>query len=399
MQREKGRPRSAKYLTLWLVAGTVCLAPAATWAALNVYDTAYGTGALASESAGNYNTAYGYNALDHNTNGGSNTGVGLSALQQNTTGSSNTAVGVDSLYNTTTGGSNTAIGDGALFANTTGYSNTASGVGALFTNMTGYDNLASGYTTLHNNTTGHSNTASGVSALYSNNTGGNNTALGFQALWSNTGGNSNTAAGVNALSALTSGNDNIAIGFHAGTLNTGGSTDIYIGNPGFKGSESNVMRIGRAQTKTFIAGIKGVPLSGATVVINSAGQLGVVASSARYKKDIEPLAGSADKLAQLRPVSFRYKTEAGATHYGLIAEEVDKVMPELVVRDEKNRPESVQYQEIIPLLLQQWKAQRSEIARQRALIEQEGKELAELRRTLATRLASFDTAAKGSEVK
>jgi len=162
------------------------------------------------------------------------------------------------------------------------------------------------------------------------------------------------------------------------------------------------------------------------VVVNSAGQLGVVTSSARYKKDIKPLAGAsgnvAEKLAQLRPVSFRYKSEPEATHYGLIAEEVAKVMPELVVRDSENRPDSVQYIEIVPLLLQQWKAERelnarqaAEIARQRKLVERQQDrfkhqqaeleqekadlirqqaELAELRRTLTTRLAALDAGAK-----
>jgi len=172
------------------------------------------------------------------------------------------------------------------------------------------------------------------------------------------------------------------------------------------------------------------------VVVNSSGQLGVVTSSARYKKDIKPLAGASagmtERLAQLRPVSFRYKSEPEATHYGLIAEEVAKVMPELVVRDRENRPDSVQYIEIVPLLLHQWKAERelnaqqeAEIARQRKLIErQEARleredaenarqravvaqqqhrldrqeaELAELRPTLTTRLAALDTEAKASE--
>jgi hypothetical protein len=124
-------------------------------------------------------------------------------------------------------------------------------------------------------------------------------------------------------------------------------------------------------------------MSGATVVIKSNGRLGVVASSARYKMDIKPLDDAAGKLAQLRPVSYRYKAEPDATHYGLIAEEVDAVMPEIVVRDEQNRPESVQYQELIPLLLQQWKAQREVIARQQA-------ELTALRRMLEARLAMSD---------
>jgi len=127
------------------------------------------------------------------------------------------------------------------------------------------------------------------------------------------------------------------------------------------------------------------------VVISSNGQLGVVASSARYKQDIKPLGrtsdGVAQKLVRLRPVSYRYKAEPEATHYGLIAEEVDKVMPELVVRDEQSRPETVQYHELIPLLLQQWKAQQVEnrqlrelIERQQARLDRQAAELAELRR-------------------
>jgi hypothetical protein len=111
--------------------------------------------------------------------------------------------------------------------------------------------------------------------------------------------------------------------------------------------------------------------------------------------DIEPLGDASDKLSRLRPVSYQYKADPGAIHYGLIAEEVDKVMPELVVRDEDNRPESVQYLEIVPLLLKDRQELRAELARQRALAERQQsrldrqeKELAELRRMLATRIAT-----------
>ena len=118
--------------------------------------------------------------------------------------------------------------------------------------------------------------------------------------------------------------------------------------------------------KTYIYGIAGTPLAGASVVIQPGGRLGVVASSARYKTDIKPMPDDvAARLAKLRPVTYRYKTEPDATHYGLIAEEVAKVMPEIVVRDEQSRPETVQYLELVPLLLQQWKAQQAEIARLR----------------------------------
>jgi hypothetical protein len=219
-----------------------------------------------------------------------------------------------------------------------------------------------------------------------NTTGRNNTANGAGALYASTAASNNVAVGYSALKSLTSGNGNIALGTNAGFVTKSGSNNIYIGHGGISGSgESNVMRIGHVQTRTFIAGIKGVPLKGASVVVSASGQLGVVASSARYKTNIMSLGDASDKLAQLRPVSYEYKAEPGATHYGLIAEEVDKVMPELVVRDEDNRPETVQYQELVPLLLQQWKAQQVEngeqrklIAEQRRLIERQADSLARL---------------------
>jgi hypothetical protein len=266
---------------------------------------------------------------------------------------------------------NTAAGSSAL-SEFAGYENTASGYAALNSNTTGSNNTASGSFALEHNTTGNSNTASGVGVLDSNTTGSNNTAFGGNALSANTIGVNNVAIGGSALYQLASGSNNIALGTKAGQWTKTGSNDIYIGQYGNGGgTESNVTRIGQAQKKAFIAGIAGVPLKGASVVVNAAGQLGVVASSARYKTSIRSLSSASDKLAQLRPVSYEYKTEPGATHYGLIAEEVDKVMPELVVRDEGNRPESVQYQELIPLLLQQWKAQQAENARQRELITQQ----------------------------
>jgi hypothetical protein len=306
----------------------------------------------------------------------------------------NTAAGSSALLNVT-GSANTAIGDAALQSNTTGNNNTASGFAALFNNTTGDFNTASGFRVLQSNTTGNDNTASGVEALFNNTTGSGNTASGFEALGNNTTGINNTALGTGALAAI-NGNNNIAVGVNAGKNTPSGSSNIYIGNAGTAAGESLVTRIGRNQTKAFFAGIAGVPVSGATVVVRSDGQLGVVASSARYKRDIHPLGDDAPgKLAQLRPVSFRYKTEPQATHYGLIAEEVDQVMPELVVRDEQNRPESVQYLELIPLLLQDRREQQAridkqavELTRQRELIERlqarldrQAAELAELRST------------------
>jgi hypothetical protein len=355
--------------SLWLVAAAVCLCPAAA-NALDPTDTATGTGALASENGGTRNTADGYNALHANTTGTNNTASGGYALYSNITGTYNTAGGYAALDQNVTGHYNTAGGAFALFYNTAGDDNTASGYAALYVNTTGKDNTASGAFALYNNTTGGYNTAGGYAALDSNITGNSNVALGHTALYASTKGSKNVAIGAGALKALTTGGGNIALGANAGSVITKGASNIDIGNPGLAATESDTIRIGDAQTRTFIAGIADAPMSGATVVIKSNGRLGVVASSARYKQDIKPLADTAGRLAQLRPVSYRYKAEPDATHYGLIAEEVDAVMPELVVRDDENRPESIQYQELIPLLLQQWKAQRARIARLEAKVEE-----------------------------
>jgi hypothetical protein len=336
------------------------------------YNTAIGSLALYANATGDYNTAIGRSSLSHNTTGSNNSGIGLNALYSNTSGWYNTASGINALFSNTSGGYNTASGVDALFSNTIGGYNTASGGYALYFNTTGSENTAFGYQALNKNTTGVDNIAAGVNALYANTTGKQNTALGVNALYANTTGIHNVAVGFGALKALGgNGTGNIALGTGAGSAARSGNNNIYIGSPG--ASESRVTRIGAVQTKAFIAGIKGVPLSGATVVVNSAGQLGVVASSARYKMDIRDLTDASSRLAQLRPVSYQYKTEPGVTHFGLIAEEVDKVMPELVVRDAQNRPETVQYHELIPLLLKERQIQQTELARQRALIEQQGR--------------------------
>jgi hypothetical protein len=293
-------------------------------------------------------------------------------------GTNNTAVGYDALYANTSGSFNTANGALALSGNTSGEANTATGVSALRSNTNGGYNTASGLYSLYSNTTGNYNVASGYASFYSNTTGSSNVAFGNNALEANNIGVNNVGIGAYTLYQLHSGHGNIAVGFKAGQWTKVGSNNIYIGHYGNSaGTESNVTRIGIGQTKTFIAGIKGVALKGATVVVNAAGQLGVVASSARYKMNIYSLTDASAKLAQLRPVSYEYKTEPGATHYGLVAEEVDKVMPELVVRDEDNRPESVQYQELVPLLLQQ-------VTSLKARLDRDEAELAQLRQAPAT---------------
>jgi hypothetical protein len=310
------------------------------------------------------NTAGGTGALPNPT-GGNNTAFGFRALYSNTTGYSNTASGLEALTSNTTGFYNTASGIYALQSNTTGSSNTASGIAALTSNTTGSGNTASGDLALGFNTTGSSNTASGVQALYSNTTGYSNIASGVQALRKNTTGYRNTATGFAALLNTTVGNTNTAVGWRAGIFLTSGSNNIYLGHLGVA-SESNTLRLGSTQTRAFIKGVVGVPISGLHVTINAAGQLGVAPSSERYKQDIAPLAvQESEKVHQLRPVTFHYKTEAnGPMQYGLIAEEVAQVYPELVTRDENGAIEGVRYEELIPPLLKVAQEQHRQIATQ-----------------------------------
>jgi hypothetical protein len=281
------------------------------------------------------------------SDGGGNTGGGTGALTSNTSGALNTAYGTGALESNTSGALNTAYGNGALFGNTTGRRNTASGFGALMNNTTSFDNTASGAAALFRNTSGSGNTASGADALQNNTTGERNTASGAAALLNST-----------------TGSDNIALGVLAGRNLTDGSANIYLSHPG-EATESNTMRLGEDQTRTFIAGITGTPMTaGASqVVITSTGQLGVRPSAARYKHDIEPLGTYSQGLGQLRPVTFRYRQDPqGARQYGLIAEEVATVYPELVIRTATGEVESVQYEALIPLLLNELQHQQQQTA-------------------------------------
>jgi hypothetical protein len=277
----------------------------------------------------------------------------------------NTAGGTGALQNNSLGTLNTADGFGALQNNSLGDANTASGIYALFSNTDGFDNTATGTYTLFSNTEGFQNTASGVQALFSNTEGFYNTASGFGALFTNTTGVDNTATGAYALYSNTTGVNNVAVGTGAGGALTSGSNNIYLGNNvGGTATESNTMRLGGVQTQTFIAGIFGVPIGGGTpVLITNAGQLGIQASSSRYKRDIQPMGAHSRGLLQLRPVIFRYKQDAqNERQYGLIAEEVAKVYPELVTRGATGDVEAVRYHEVIPMLLNEVQHQHRQLA-------------------------------------
>ena len=209
------------------------------------------------------------------------------------------------------------------------------------------------------------NTAGGTGALQNNTAGFDNTAHGFNALFSNTSGGFNTALGVDALLFNTTGLNNIAVGVGAGGSLASGSNNIYLGSSSATATEANTIRLGAVQTQTFIAGISGVPVSGSAVLISNTGQLGIQASSSRYKRDIQPMGGHSRGLLQLRPVIFRYKEDAqDERQYGLIAEEVAQVYPELVTRGATGDIESVRYHEVIPMLLNELQHQQRQVATQ-----------------------------------
>jgi len=308
-------------------------------------NTAVGTFATTPNSGSN-NTASGYYTLYFNSGAG-NTADGYNALNANTTGSYNVATGAN-----------------ALFANTIGANNTASGVSALHDNTTGTNNNASGVEALFNNTTADDNNAMGHAALFSNSTGTRNSAVGTEALYVNTSGSYNDAVGYLALYGNTTGNYNVGIGYQAGYSLTSGSNNIDIGNHGLA-SDSGIIRIGIAgtQTQAYIAGIETTKLTGSAVYVTGNGQLGVLASSERYKTAIAPMGPATLKLEQLRPVSFHLKSDPnGAVQYGLIAEEVANVYPELVIRDEAGKIQGVRYEELAPMLLNEVQQLKREMA-------------------------------------
>ena len=348
-------------------------------------NTAIGQGALFSNTTGNNNTANGVDALADNTTGSFNTANGLVALFHNTTGIENTANGLSALQENTTGSFNTANGVDALSGNTIGSVNTADGFLALFANTTGNFNTANGAAALQNNTTGSNNTAAGTQALSKNINGSNNTADGVNALFGNTTGNNNTASGEAALFRNTTGSSNIAVGVNAGGNLTIGNSNIDIGNAGVA-AEANTTRVGTqgTQRRAFIAGISGTAVTGSSVVVNASGQLGVAASSERFKDEIKPMNNVSEAILALQPVTFRYKKTIDpdrVPQFGLVAEEVAKVNPDLVARDAKGEVYTVRYEAVNAMLL-------NEFLKEHRKNEKQEKTIAELKSGMTALVAT-----------
>ncbi len=333
-----------------------------------------GIGVLVSRTSGVWNSGTGFEALNHLTAGNQNTATGLRALFSDTNGGFNTATGVYSLFSNTSGFFNSATGAYALANNIGGNYNTANGYAALYRNTAGLYNTATGFAALYRNER-HANTANGYQALFNNTTGDDNTATGYQALFFNTTGFHNTANGIFALSNNITGSENIALGVNAGLSVTTANNVICIGNPGENSDNS-----------CYIGNIFGATVSvGTPVLVNSDGRLGTVTSSRRFKEEIKPMERASEALLALKPVTFRYKKgidPQGVPQFGLVAEEVEVVNPDLVVRDKEGKVNTVRYEAINAMLLNEFLKEhrtvqelKSNTARQEAIIAEQQKQI------------------------
>jgi hypothetical protein len=364
------------YSLLSLTDGNFCTGVGAGTLLANTADenTATGAGALLSNTIGTENTANGAFALFSNTDGSANTAVGAAALLNNINGSFNTANGVQALFSNTDGNDNSGLGWGALASNTSGSQNTSIGEFTLFSNSIGVQNTAVGYRALAGNTSGANsngaNTAVGAFALDDNVTGGANTAIGYAALGNSTGGG------------------NIALGDLAGVDVTTGNSNIIIGNRGLAGDDTTI-RIGNSlQTACYIAGIAGqtVGAGGSTCFVDNDGKLGVFLSARRFKTDIADMGAASKALLALRPVTFHYKPEldkTGIPQFGLVAEEVAKVNPDLVTHDAKGDIYTVRYEAVNAMLLNEFLKEHRKVQEQDRELHEQAATIAQLKSTVA----------------
>jgi len=367
-------------------------------------NTSVGFNALDSVTTGINNTAVGTGALTDDTGGDYNVAVGNGALQSNTTGFQNMAIGAEALASNMVGNFNMGIGFRALFMNT-GSRNSAVGAAALRNNTDASDNTAVGSTALNQNQTGEQNTAIGSAALLNLNGSDDNTCVGFQALLNLTSGvenvavgkdallnagsgaNFNTGLGTQALSGVTIGDHNVAVGEEAGDTITTGNNNIRIGahsGDNEDGAVNSVIVIGEdgdndggvtASNRTYIGNIHDVsPGSGGvqTVVVDQDGQLGILVSSRRFKKDIKPMDQISEAILKLKPVTFHYNNrdsqKGQELDYGLIAEEVAKVNPDWATYEASGEPLSVRYNEINVMLLNEFIKEHKKVEEQQASI-------------------------------
>jgi hypothetical protein len=371
-------------------------------------NTAEGQNALFSLTTGSYNTAVGWLSLRSDTTGSFNTAIGAGALAVNSA-DDNTATGVGALLNNSAGAFNTANGVLALFHNTEGDFNTGIGSFVLFNNTTGAQNMAMGDSALLANTSGSQNIAIGVSALRNSNAS-HNVAIGKDALLHNNTGIYNVAIGESALQSSTSANGNTAIGNDAGVNITGGSNicigSEVAGDPG----DNNTIRIGdnlptqTGQAACYVGGIYGqlYGANGTQCYVDPNGKLSVFFSARRFKTDIADIGDASEVLLALRPVTFHYKPEfdrTGTRQFGLVAEEVAAVNPDLVTHDAKGQLATVRYESVNALLLNEFLKQHKAFIEEQHKVEKLDATVAELSSKLeriAARMEMNDSAARAA---
>jgi trimeric autotransporter adhesin len=404
--------------------------------------------ALNINTTGQYNTAHGWHALSSNTTGTDNTANGSYSLSSNMTGWNNTAVGAYSLQNNASGSRNSAFGDSALWSNTTGTYNVAMGTGALADNTTGGGNVAVGDDALSGNTTGGENTAIGDVALESNTTGsgnvavgsetlaygvgaswqlqGANTAVGYRTLeytgapWgTGVGGDGNTAVGDRAMLYNVDGSFNCAFGLLALSADNGetdGMANTAIGNRAGYGlrtgtgnvyiGDQEVARDPNESYHTYIHNINTTSVSGGfadtvTVDLNT-GLLGHLTSSRRHKEDIKAMQDASETLYRLKPVTYRYKKEIDrnqALDYGLIAEEVAQVDPNLAIRNAKGEIETVRYSAINVMLLNEFLKEHKAFVEEQAKVKKLETGLAGLLATVKEQAAQIEKVSAQVQVR
>ena len=337
-----------------------------------------------------------------------NTAEGQNALNSLTTGIWNVANGAFALWHNTDGSYNTAVGTGALLFNIgdqstgEGTQNTAVGAAALLLNTTGSANSALGVLALQNNTTGSNNTAIGWKALVNNDSSGNgtandNTGVGEGALLNNIDGNSNTAVGFDALHNNTA-DYNTALGWSAGTASGLGSNNILIGDTGFSGyfdviAIGAIPSSGTPYSRTYIGGIYNSVEQDRPVYVDSHGHLGSPASSRRYKEEIKPMDKGSEALFALKPVTFRYKEQIDASHrlcFGLVAEDVAKVSADLISRDKEGKPQTVRYDAVNAMLLNEFLKEHKKVEKQSREMQEQKATIAALRKRLVTVVAQLN---------
>jgi hypothetical protein len=296
-----------------------------------------------------------------------------------TSGTSNTALGFDALHDDTTGQENTAVGWQTQTDNVAGSHNVSMAPYSQGGNAS--DNTALGIATMLANR-GNDNTAVGWEAGYLNLTGTSNVAVGIGSLSGTFGSSRNVVLGADAQNDYFDANDNIVVGFEAHGL--ANDHNILVGSVGFT-NDIGTMRIGDSFFSdiagTYIAGISGAPLTHGTAVavgITGDGQLGVSVSSARFKEAIKPMGQASEAIYALKPVSFRYKKELDGTstpQFGLIAEEVAKVNPDLVITDDQGKPFTVRYEAVDAMLLNEFLKEHERVEKVGSAVERHQKQI------------------------